>query len=435
MKIGLYIQAKQFQSVDAFNDLVKSVKLSDIDLLVFPELSWFPQIGEYKKLNFFDEADRSKAFKFINDLSVKTGKAIVFCCESNQNVIMSVYANAFANVGETRNKYYIKHTMVEHSAFEMNDYENRIDELFAPAILKGQRIGLTICYDCNHAFFSRKYGLNGVDILINSTGGDVVFDKWLKYNKARSIENKCFSFVTMGLQSKKKNQHNYVYGINSAGDLLVPRSLTAQDEGCILKNGKNNCEGKVYVYDTEEYSTYGISGQPEKESINKKVGYYFNIHEFERDFNNRHIINDWLTTMHYNGDNIIFIHIKGEEILRPDIVAKALYDNAIDKIKNKRYVIVNRWNSDIDKDYYTSILDPVLRVRAMENYCAVVLIADNIQKCYQTGKNRTSQIVGCEENGFGIDLTRVGGPDVIWRNKKGMRKNWRNGLQKLITTF
>ena len=54
---------------------------------------------------------------------------------------------------------------------------------------------MTICYDCNHALFSRMYGIYGIDLIINSTGGNVVYDKWFKYNKVRAIENECYTLV------------------------------------------------------------------------------------------------------------------------------------------------------------------------------------------------------------------------------------------------
>jgi hypothetical protein len=50
---------------------------------------------------------------------------------------------------------------------------------------------MTACYGCNQAMFSRKFGLNSVDIIVNSTGGDVEKDKWYKYNKACGFKLFC----------------------------------------------------------------------------------------------------------------------------------------------------------------------------------------------------------------------------------------------------
>ena len=97
---------------------------------------------------------------------------------------------------------------------------------------------------CNHVMFSRKYGLNGVDIILNCTGGDVDKDKWYKYNKAHSIENSCFTFVTMG--HLWTSEHNYVFGYTPSGKEMKPVLLNGKD------TGKNNVPDGVYVYDTAD---------------------------------------------------------------------------------------------------------------------------------------------------------------------------------------
>lgn len=78
---------------------------------------------------------------------------------------------------------------------------------------------------CNHALFSRMYGIYGIDLIINSTGGNVVYDKWFKYNKVRAIENECYTLVTMGGDGSVENGHNYVFGFNKNGGRLSPVNL------------------------------------------------------------------------------------------------------------------------------------------------------------------------------------------------------------------
>ena len=58
------------------------------------------------------------------------------------------------------------------------------------------------------------YGMYGIDLIVNSTGGNVVYDKWFKYNKARAIENNCYTLVTMGGDSQNVNGKNYVFGFS-----------------------------------------------------------------------------------------------------------------------------------------------------------------------------------------------------------------------------
>ena len=85
-----------------------------------------------------------------------------------------------------------------------------------------------------------------------------------------------------------------------------------------------------------------------------------------------------------------------------------------------------------DEKFFLEKLSIVLKVRAMENYCAVILESNNINKCYQCGKNRTAQVVKPFDGVWGIDLERTTGPESIWRNKQGMRESWRKNYEWLV---
>lgn len=100
-------------------------------------------------------------------------------------------------------------------------------------------------------------------------------------------------------------------------------------------------------------------------------------------------------------------------------------------MKDKRYVIVNRYG-EVDKSFYQTKLSVLLKVRAMENYCAVLLESKNLNKCIQTTMNRGTQMVKPFQGKFGIDLNRTTGPEAIWKNKKGMSASWRKGFEWLV---
>ena len=130
------------------------------------------------------EEDVNIIYDYCLELSRQIHKAVIINNEDKYGTIVSFYANAFADCTETEVALYIKHTMTEYSAFDFDDFQNIEEYLFQPIILNGYKIGMTICYDCNHPLFSRVYGKKGIDIIVNSTGGDVVYDKWYKYNQA-----------------------------------------------------------------------------------------------------------------------------------------------------------------------------------------------------------------------------------------------------------
>lgn len=69
----------------------------------------------------------------------------------------------------------------------------------------------------------------------------------------------------------------------------------------------------------------------------------------------------------------------------------------------------------------------------MENFCALIVESENINNCYQSGKNRTSQVLEPEDGIYRIDLTRTSGPEAIWKNKAaGMKASWRENFEWLI---
>lgn len=222
--------------------------------------------------------------------------------------------------------------------------------------------------------------MNGVDIILNCTGGNVVFDKWNKYNKARSIENNCFSFVTMGGSGEGSNPHNYVYGFTPTGKEMHPILLNGEDKG------RRNYSGGIYVYDMSEYDgTSEIDSSAEQaETVNKKEDFQIPVSGIDALVQKGRNLMDGIRIISHGGLNIVMCLVNGRDIMKPEIVLKLIYAKELKKIPNKRYVIVNRWDA-VDMDFYKQQLSVILKVRAMENYCAVILAAQNLCKCFQCG--------------------------------------------------
>lgn len=128
---------------------------------------------------------------------------------------------------------------------------------------------------------------------------------------------------------------------------------------------------------------------------------------------------------------MFFLLVNGMDILKPEKIQRLLYSKRLKKYSSRKYVILNRHNK-IDDKFFHEKLSVVLKVRAMENFCAVILESDNINKCYQCGKNRTAQVVKANDGFWGIDLERTSGPEAIWKNKQGMRASWRTNYEWLV---
>ncbi len=234
----------------------------------------------------------------------------------------------------------------------------------------------------------------------------------------------------MGGPGGGDNPHNYVYGFTPTGKEMQPVLLNGKD------GKRHNCSGGLYVYDTsEDDGTTEIDTSADQcETLNKKQDLFIPVTEVNSLFLHARKLSEGLFVLEYRDFNIVLCAIHGADIFKPEKVLRLLYAKELKGLENKRYIMVNEWDS-VDENLYRTQLSVILKVRSMENYCAVILVSNNNTKCYQCGRNRTAQVVKAENGKFGIDLSRAGGPETIWRNKDGMKAEWRKNIEWLIESF
>lgn len=430
MKIALYLQdlRDKYKNEKVFYKAMDVVKKSDSDILVFPEYCYTPFSEMCSHFDIINMEEQDIVLDKCFELSEYINKPLIFSGIDRFGGTYSLYVNAYPLDDETEYKFYFKHTATDCSAFDFDDYRDGFgDYLFEPVIFQEKKIGMTICYDCNHSLFSKVYSKNGIDILINSTGGNVIYDKWHKFNKVRAIENSCYNLVTMGYtESNKKN--SYVFGYSPTGKALPFKNLTKTSKEC-------NEIGSIYVFDTKD-----DNGRYDKDlSLNQKptinkIQHFFiekgNVKKLLKQ--SKEITKNIFVYSVGNKGNIVFALVYRNDIYDPKCILKLLYNTALKNIENKHYIIINK-HGDIDKTLFECKLSDVLKVRAMENYCAVILESENYNCCFQCGKNRTAQVVQDVNGVYGLDLTRTTGPEAIWKDKPGMmKKSWRENFEWLI---
>ena len=418
LKVALYLQTEDKHNLIEFKKAMFEVKKADIDLLVFPEISFMPFNDLLDSADIDNIDDIEAIYDECLSLSKEINCAVVIGSKDRFGTIYSVYANANCDSQETERAIYIKHTATEYSAFDFDCYENIAEPLFTPVILKGNRIGMTICYDCNHALFSRMYGVIGVDIIINCTGGNVVYDKWHKYSQSRAMENNCYTFTTMGGQPEG---NSYVYGFSPSGKELTPRLINGF-------GSELNIPGGIYVYHTDEKNMHGEADRRlnQEHTKNKNIDFMLNSNKLTEILKSSVKIENNLYLYKYKDYDLVFIVVKNEDIFQAEKFLPLMYSEKLKKYSNKRYIIVNQFDK-LDKELYENKLSVVLKVRAMENYCAVLLKSDLITMCYQTSKNKTAQALLSENGYYGLDLSRMNGPETIWKDKDYTKAAWRKG--------
>lgn len=421
LKIAMYLQTEQHQNKVAFQKAMPIVKAAKVDILVFPETCWVPFHSMLEHCDIVDKTDINQVFDTCVSFSRDIGSAVVVSSIDRYGTIFSVFANAAASKEETQCAIYLKHTMTSYSPFEFKNYQSVAKTLFTPILFKGCKIGLTICYDCNHALFSRMYGVQSIDIILNSTGGNIIYDKWYKYNQVRAIENHCYTLVTMGGDGEREKVNSYVYGFNRCGKELIPRLINGDD------TKTNNVSGGIYLYDlAQDDGGMGCDTSiQQSKTENKKQDFFIPVGNVDLILKKATTVDEHLYVYPQGQNNLVFCVVENQDIFHAEAFLPLLYSPKLSGYGNKRYVLVCKYK-DLTPKIFASRLSVVLKVRAMENFCAVVLESDCENNCYQTGMNKTAQILKPVNGMYGLDLARMSGPEAIWKNKgTDCKASWR----------
>lgn len=438
IKVGLYIQEfepsnkRENEKVkNQFYKTIENVKDSDIDLLVFPETSFVP--------NDFPSTDVEEIALAISEM---VGKAVIVGFETSDEMVCSVFANAFYREGETRTAIYYKHIFTQCSPFDMEDYESIIDNYFPVIDFKGLKLGMTICYDLTQSIFSRKYGRDGVDIVINTTGSDVNIRKWSAYLKTRAIENNCYALCVDGYslikkQRGKTEQGMIALGYNSKGQRLSSKSLKTNKE--VLSDEFEKDE--VYVIDFS-VSKNTDSGKvlPQNATVPKFEDIKLpadNIQEYLDDCKK---LEDGLYVKKKTAGGVsfslVFCVVNGDEILKPECVLSKLYSNALDAYKNRRYIVVCKY-ADCGKTYFDDIIAPIIVSRTSENYVSLIFESKLRNLCLQVTRTKNVQLVESVRGKYSLDLDRAKGPDLLWKKRDTIKmcSDWKENFIKLLASL
>ena len=188
----------------------------------------------------------------------------------------------------------------------------------------------------------------------------------------------------------------------------------------------------MYVYEVTKNCGAGEDDDSNLvETVNKKWQFEVPVGNTEAILEQSEKITDSIYKIRSGNNDVILCLVDGLDIMKPEKVLPLLYAPELKRYKNKKYIIINR-HGHIDPEMFRQKLSTVLKVRSMENFCAVILESENINKCFQCGKNRTAQVVKATNGVFGVDLDRTTGPEAIWRNKQGMKASWRENFEWLV---
>jgi hypothetical protein len=189
----------------------------NVGLIVFPE--------EYCHANNLKDAvEVIKEWEY--NIPVLSG----FSVDTNRGE-WAVYYNPSPNKGDTKIKYYCKHSSAGELAFDLPDYQKIQKDLFSPILLNGLQIQVNICHDIFFPLITEKLKKSGMDVLINLTGGNVQLSKWHNVFQGRSLEMDTPVFCTMNYFSWNESGNSEAFGFYKGQKLLPNKKAGSIENG------------------------------------------------------------------------------------------------------------------------------------------------------------------------------------------------------------
>ena len=373
MRIGLFLQDLENENwKKRYDEVLALCNKAKLDLLVFPENTLCPNMDELEGCDIFDI--ENEGYEIIKnhtlDISRQAGCAIIFCHFTNFGQIYSVYGNEYNETNDTCTHDYIKYTATEESTFDMKTPLNHDDfgYDFIPISLKGHKIGRTICYDSTFPLFSRMYGLENIDLLINSTGGHVDYKKWSYFQKVRAIENKCFNLCVMANYDNSMKNKSYVFAYDRFGCKLPLAIVTSS--GLVKNVTDNSIKDALYFFDINKthlvenkYLRYEDDEYlDQKASTNKNIDMFVDVKNIDSIVSKAVKIAPDLFCKKESSYNLILCMVSGNDILIPEKISELEYNEKLKKIENKRYLIINKWDKPVSNEFFNGVLSNVLKV-------------------------------------------------------------------------
>lgn len=229
MKLALIQYSPVWEDPEAnkvkLDEMLKEVD-GDEDLLVFPEMTLTGFTMESKK--FAEDIDGESVNYFMEMARLRKTNVFAGIIEEFDGLIYNTLFH-FDSFGLIKARYRKVHP------FSMSTEDKHYaagDEIVVTKIDK-TRIGLTICYDLRFPELYRKYGKEGVEIIINTANWPVArVDHWKTLLKARAIENQAFMVGVNRVGDDPALRYNGCSGIY---DPLGKEIIMVEEEEKIIK--------------------------------------------------------------------------------------------------------------------------------------------------------------------------------------------------------
>lgn len=206
-----------------------------LDLVVFPE-AWRSTRADEFSLASAREASVAAVREVAEDLGLPVLAGVWCEFAEGGGIQCAAYVNPSPEKGETAEHFYAKHSTSEVLPYELPDYAEEREALFAPIALRGRKLGVQLCHDQFFGLVSEKLTRAGADVLLDLTGTSVVRSKWTNVITGRTLERPAPFFCTMSERATKTTNEAFALGMRD-GRAIAP-----------LETAKSAKHGQLVLY-------------------------------------------------------------------------------------------------------------------------------------------------------------------------------------------
>lgn len=319
--------------------------------------------------------------------------------------------------GDSLDKLYIKHSTAQRVYFDYNFDEATDALVYKPFMLNGLRVQLCICHDMFYPLLMERLVQEGMDVLINLTGGNVKMSKWNTLLRGRSLEIDGAVICTMGNRTSMKQKSDRI--VYDKGDRLVP--IWDYGDGEIghaysifdLGTDQYFIEDEPF-YSNNQYTDFTVGY--EEEDVVLRDGRIESKLAIVESFNNAYRFK--------KGDEIVYVHVAGEaELFDRTFIYKQ------PRCEHDHYVFIYVCD-EIDYSHAVTMA----RMRAIENRVAVVIATPDFTLGAKTNRYKDVQLFRSVTIGF--DLAHMYGFDSVYeknaRSINGLNVVFKDKYERLI---
>ncbi|WP_404275689.1 nitrilase-related carbon-nitrogen hydrolase [Exiguobacterium undae] len=383
-----------FHDIDYLLEETKKLVLKHpIDLVVFPESFLFGESPD-------------KCWDDIETISLMIDCPTIIGFSTTEGREDLYYFNPRPEQNDTPSKNYIKHSTAESLLFDWDLTPEELEVYYSPILLNGLKIQVNICHDMFFPLIMERLEREGLDLLINITGGNVRMSKWNNILRGRSIETKSFVLCTMSNRQWMKQPSDRIayYNGNRIKPVFTKGTGDTRNAFSIFEvstDALTYLDETAPLYSDKIYEDFTI-GLSDHSDVNIQVGSF----SLKTDLN---VISQ---------DNSSYLLEKGKEKIR---VHLAKFESITDRL------YVYNQPHDIEEHHVFAYLSPIpidesaalnlLKLRVIENRIAGIILSPNLKVIAKTNRYKDIQLfkMPSDTHKIGIPLEHIHGFDSVYQ--------------------